>query len=105
MMINVNSIAYNLLILTLMIIIFGLINTNLTNVDEWVGNNAPNEKSSYLDRLFNMIYFSSTTFSTVGYGDIYPKSKRAKILVMLQHIIILAGLIRIFVKKNKYNIK
>ena len=29
-------------------------------------------------------YFSMTTFATVGYGDIIPKSQTAKTIVMLQ---------------------
>ena len=29
-------------------------------------------------------YFSSTTISSVGYGDYSPKTQRAKIIVMLQ---------------------
>tara|TARA_B100001540_G_C15360463_1_gene441018 strand:+ start:182 stop:445 length:264 start_codon:yes stop_codon:yes gene_type:complete len=35
-------------------------------------------------------YFSMTTMSTVGYGDILPKSQRAKIIVMTQQMALLA---------------
>ena len=37
-----------------------------------------------LIRWFNMLYFSISNTITMGYGDIYPMSIRAKILVVLQ---------------------
>jgi len=38
-------------------------------------------------------YFSMTTLSTVGYGDLSPKTDRAKALVMLQQAFIVSGLL------------
>lgn len=38
-------------------------------------------------------YFSLTTMSTVGYGDFSPKTRRAKILVMSQQIILLTEIL------------
>jgi voltage-gated potassium channel len=35
-------------------------------------------------------YFATTTMSSVGFGDIVPKSDRAKMLVMSQQVIILS---------------
>ena len=32
--------------------------------------------------LLDCAYFTTVTFSTVGYGDITPKSKRAKLFTM-----------------------
>lgn len=43
-------------------------------------------------------YFSCTTFSTAGYGDFYPRTTRAKILVMLQQSIMLLGSTAILMK-------
>ncbi len=47
--------------------------------------NGLNEKSTYLD----CFYFSFTTFSTVGYGDISPKTDLTKIIVMSQQVVLL----------------
>lgn len=33
------------------------------------------------DRLIDLLYFSIVSFSTAGYGDIAPKSSRAKLTV------------------------
>ncbi len=47
--------------------------------------NGLSDDSSYLD----CFYFSFTTFSTVGYGDISPKSDLTKLIVLSQQIILL----------------
>jgi hypothetical protein len=44
------------------------------------------------DAFINSLYFSFTTFSTVGYGDISPKSRTAKMLVMLHQILVLSNI-------------
>jgi len=41
-------------------------------------------------------YFSFTTMSTVGYGDISPKTDRAKLLVMSQQTAILMEVVNMF---------
>lgn len=41
-------------------------------------------------------YFSFTTMSTVGYGDISPKTDRAKLIVMSQQTAILMEIASIF---------
>ena len=56
--------------------------------------NGLDETSTFIDAL----YFSFTTQSTVGYGDISPKSKFAKILVMIQQTIVLLELASNFYK-------
>jgi hypothetical protein len=40
--------------------------------------------------LVESLYFSITTLSTVGYGDILPKSQFGKIIVTLEHLFILS---------------
>ena len=50
--------------------------------------NGLNNKSSFIDFL----YFAFTVQTTIGFGDIYPKTKIAKILIMSQQFTILYGL-------------
>lgn len=50
--------------------------------------NGISRTSSFLDCL----YFSTTTASSVGYGDITPKSQLARGLVVIQQILILLNL-------------
>lgn len=49
------------------------------------------EKDSFTDSL----YFASTVMSTAGLGDIYPKTRTARIIVTIQELmtIVLAGVI------------
>jgi len=54
----------------------------------------PKEEFGFKDEL-DPYYFSFTTLSTVGYGDLHPKSQRAKILTITQQILTLVDL-RIF---------
>lgn len=51
--------------------------------------NGLNKSSSLVDT----VYFAFTVQSTVGFGDIYPKSKRAKVLVMLHQTLLILGVI------------
>ena len=48
------------------------------------------------------MYFILTTLSTVGYGDISPKSKRAKNLVMIFQFTMLIELFAFIIKKIKF---
>jgi hypothetical protein len=47
--------------------------------------NGLDKSSSFLDHL----YFTFTIQSTVGFGDIYPKSAIAKTVVMLQQSVLI----------------
>lgn len=47
------------------------------------------------------IYFSFTTMSTVGYGDLSPRSRRAKILVMSHQMILLVSEMALILKYIK----
>jgi hypothetical protein len=53
------------------------------------------DKSYNMVSVIDVMYFTITTQSTVGYGDISPRSKLAKIVMMIHIVstIILLGLI------------
>jgi len=42
------------------------------------------ESSSYIQSLFDGLYFSIVTFSTVGYGDMVPLTRAAKTIVVIE---------------------
>lgn len=46
-------------------------------------------------------YFSLTTMSTVGYGDFSPKTRRAKLVVMSQQLLLIISEIAIVMKVMK----
>lgn len=54
------------------------------NPDSFYFNTAKNQ--THLERSYNLIYFSFTTLSTVGFGDIVPKTFMAKGLVVIEEI-------------------
>jgi hypothetical protein len=43
--------------------------------------------------LVDTVYFAFTVQSTVGFGDIYPKTKAAKMLVMIQQSLLILGVV------------
>jgi hypothetical protein len=74
------------LVLTFAIIYFILIRNDLNSF------NGLDENSSFID----VLYFTTTTQTTIGYGDITPKSKLARSIVIVQQLlIVVAALISI----------
>lgn len=47
--------------------------------------------SKPFDKFVSMFYFSITTFTTTGYGDIVPSSTRMKIINMFYMLAVLSG--------------
>lgn len=47
----------------------------------------------FTDDPIDPYYFSLLTMSTVGYGDFAPKTRRAKMLVMSQHVLLLIEIV------------
>ncbi|GAA1209653.1 potassium channel family protein [Pseudonocardia alaniniphila] len=59
-----------------------------------IANNRPDSFSETLDRT-DALYFTLTVFTTVGFGDIVPRTEVARIVTMLQMVmgLILVGLV------------
>ena len=49
-------------------------------------NNEVQEVNSWAEIIFNRIYFVIVTSTTVGYGDVIPKSLRVRILTLVYMI-------------------
>ena len=47
------------------------------------------DSNCYPDKYIDHLYFSTTVMTTVGFGDIVPKSSLAKITVMIQELIVI----------------
>lgn len=46
------------------------------------------EDTNIIKKLFNRYYFITTTVSSVGYGDISPKSYSCKFVVSVLHVFV-----------------
>ena len=62
--------------------------------------NGLDKESSFLDHL----YFAFTVQSTVGFGDIYPVSPMAKILVMAQQSVLILGVLELLSETGSTNV-
>ena len=78
------------------IILFAIIYTiACPTTDHWKGLTDDNDKTMF-DKFFNRLYFSLTTMTTIGYGDISPLSKTARSIVLLQMFTFVLKIIFIF---------
>lgn len=73
---------------------FALIYKILNESTDYEHYNGLNKNSSY----FKYLYFSITTSSSVGYGDVYPLTKISRLLSILHQFIIILGLDEDFLK-------
>jgi len=69
------------------ILFFATIYYFLWNSDKTLYFNGLNENSNFID----ILYFTTTTQSTIGYGDITPIHKLSRIIVMCQQISMIIG--------------
>jgi len=51
---------------------------------------VPSEET---DKFYALFYYACTTFTTTGYGDIVPISRRARLVTALYMIMVAAGLL------------
>ena len=70
---------------------FALILTGMTDYYDFNGI------SEHDHTFLNMLYFTSTTSSTVGYGDISPKTTKAKIIIILLQVVMTSELLALMV--------
>jgi hypothetical protein len=49
--------------------------------------------SNILDRYISLFYFGVTTLTTTGYGDIYAKSNRMKLIISMYMILTMTGVV------------
>ena len=61
----------------------------------WTGLDETND-STILDKLSNRAYISAMIFSTVGFGDISPKTRFCKTIVNVHLFLVLIGFISFF---------
>ena len=84
---NVTTVQYTLkLFFEHLFILLGL-----TVVYGFLYSLFPSDEFGFKDKL-DPYYYSFTTLSTVGYGEITPKTTRAKLLTMTQQIFTLVDL-------------
>ena len=71
------------------IFIFSLIYFFFGNEENWNGIDSESN-------LFDFFYFSFTTMTTIGYGDVSPKVVKTKIICIMQQLIVLFELANFF---------
>lgn len=83
------------LYLTIMIAFAAFLNTWVTDDDI---SGLPKDG---VDRFTSLMYFSVTTFTSTGYGDMAPKSKRARLVMSAYMTTALAGTVYIALIQEK----
>ncbi len=79
----------------IIIVLFIIVNTFIFyNVDKNGWYNT--EKTTLSDAFVNSIYFTSTTMTTIGYGDITPRTNGAKGFVVFMQLMTLFLGMRLF---------
>jgi len=56
-----------------------------------LNKNGKNDNNIISDRLIALFYYGISTFTTTGYGDVYAKSSRMKILMSLYMILVVSA--------------
>ena len=103
-MTKVNELVRRLTIYISTLIIFTIIYIIVgSDPEEWNGI-EPERDITLGDKFFNRFYFTTISLSTIGYGDISPKSNKLRGLTIVFAIIIIIEFIT-FVFETKWNTK
>jgi len=90
------SFALQMLYLTLILLFFWVSLVLFCPEGEEHFNGITKEADqTFGDKLFNRFYFSLVTATTLGYGDISPKSKTARTIVMIFMFVMFFGFLGI----------
>ena len=65
------------------------------DTNDWDGMDDMND-TRLADKFFNRLYFAMVTCSSIGFGDISPKSRSVKIVTMVCATLIMLGILDIF---------
>ena len=74
-----------IMIFTIFFMIFGYESKKWNGLSE-------EEDDTFIKNFFNRFYFSTITFTTIGYGDIYPKTIQLKSLLLVYSLFIVVPL-------------
>ena len=85
------SLFVNIAIIFFVLLITTLYFTFVTDDKDW---KFP--LSSDTNTFFNMFYFTNTTLTTCGYGDIVPVTNKSRIPVMILQVLIMLQLLSVF---------
>ncbi len=107
---NINKIFILLSSIILLIITFSVLYALIMFFDDTAFNISFKSYNNIFDKMINMLYFSTMTLTTVGYGDIAPVSSKAKFFVSIEAMIftvVISFIIMNFTKsnENKKNLK
>lgn len=78
-------------IIALIIVVFTCIFTCFDNNHfNYNGNMQP--ETDFIDRIIDRLYFTTITSSTIGYGDITPRTNITKIITLIMVFIMISTL-------------
>jgi hypothetical protein len=77
---------------TIAIVLFFTMVFTLFDHNHWSGLDQKND-SKPADKFFNRLYFTMTTFSSTGYGDISPSSKESRTAVMVVQLMLTVAIL------------